>query len=821
MEKTPSEPPTSRSGKSVREAVRKAMWSRSSNTARLGAGLISLGITATGNAAAAALFPPTFELSSLQAANGGDGTAGFVLEGIDALDRSASAVSGTGDVNGDDIADLLIGARSAGSIDKPKRGETYVVFGRDRDNPFPANFELASLTFAGGNDGSIGVTINGNAAFDYSGQGLGAAGDINGDGIDDLLIGAARSAQMGLPMAGEAIAVFGRFAQHPFPAEFELSTIEAMHGGDGSLGFVMTGDSAHDFIGFTVSTAGDVNDDDVDDFIVGSGNNASYSYVVFGRGTGDAFPPAIDLAALGSKNGGDGSTGFVANLGGQVAAAGDINGDGVDDVLFGAPYSNRAHLIFGASSFSANEQADLTIIGQSPSLLGESVSGVGDVNGDGLDDIMIGAPDVWSGSVQVAGATYVIFGRPIGSEFPVELETSSLLSNGGGDGSVGIVFFGVDELDGSGAAVSGAGDINGDGVNDFMINAYQADAGGVESAGEVYVVFGRSEDNMFPAETQLSSLLEENGNDGSTGFVIHGIQPYDTAGHTLDGLGDINGDGLDDIVLGTFRADPDGNTTAGESYVIFGRAPDTDNDGVFDPVDNCPDHPNSDQADFDFDGIGDACDANNTPQFTSSPTVDATARVAYNYQVTTSDPDAGDSVAISLNTSATWLTLTPTGNGAGTLTGIPNDSDVGSSEVSLDATDGTDTSTQVFVVEVAPRPADTVAPVITLVGASTINLSVGGNFNDPGATAADDVDGDLTDEIVTTNNVNTTAAGTYSVMYDVRDSAGNTAETVSRAVIVSAASGGGSGGGGGGAITFLQVGGLFALLCWRRRSAKA
>lgn len=800
----------------VRAAVRRALSPQFRKTSRWGAGLISLGLTTTGSAMAAALFPPEFELSSLKAANGGDGSTGFVLKGVDAGDRSAIAVSAGGDINGDNIADLLIGAESADTVDKPNRGETYVVFGRERDHPFPTDFELASLTIAGGGDGSIGLVMNGNAAFDYSGRGLGAPGDINGDGVDDLLIGAARSDQMGLPMAGEAVAVFGRSAQNPFPAEFELSTIEEVNGGDGSRGFVMTGGDTYSFLGSSVSMAGDVNDDGINDFIIGSARGGTY--VVFGRAAGDPFPASFDLTTLAAINGGDGSIGFGTDLSGQVAAAGDINGDGVDDVILGDGYNHRASVIFGASSFSANEQADLTIVGLS---VGSSVSGAGDVNGDGLDDIIVGAPHVWSGSIQQAGATYVIFGRQAGDDFPAEIDISSLFTSGGGDGSVGVVFIGIDQLDRSGDSVSGAGDLNGDGVNDFMINAYMADGGGRESAGEVYVVFGRSQDNPFPAETALSSLLAANGNDGSLGFIINGIQPYDTAGHTLDELGDLNGDGLNDIVLGTFRADPDGKDVAGESYVIFGRANDTDNDGIYDPVDNCPEHPNADQADFDADGIGDACDPNNTPQFTSSPVVAATAGVEYNYQVTTSDPDTGASVAIALNTSATWLTLNPTGNGTATLTGTPTDSDVGSVEVTLDATDGTDTSTQVFVVDIAPQPADTMAPVITLIGAATINLTVGASFNDPGATAADDVDGDLTDDIVATSNVNTAAAGTYSVMYDVSDSAGNAAETVSRTVIVTAAGSGGSGGGGGGAIDFLQLGGLLALIGWRRRSATA
>ena len=151
-----------------------------------------------------------------------------------------------------------------------------------------------------------------------------------------------------------------------------------------------------------------------------------------------------------------------------------------------------------------------------------------------------------------------MFGRPDGSPFTSPFELSDL------DGSNGFVIHGIDVDDQSGEAVSGLGDVNGDGVDDLLIGSnFQSRIG--DNIGESYVVFGRPAGSPFTSPLELSDL------DGSDGFVIHGIDADDRSGSTVSGLGDVNGDDVDDLLIGARFADPNGNDS-GESYVVFGRS---------------------------------------------------------------------------------------------------------------------------------------------------------------------------------------------------------------------------------------------------------
>ena len=187
---------------------------------------------------------------------------------------------------------------------------------------------------------------------------------------------------------------------------------------------------------------------------------------------------------------------------------------------------------------------------------GDSVSSAGDVNGDGFDDLIIGAYGGDPGGHRGAGESYVVFGKSDGFGSAVDLSTL--------DGITGFRLDGVDADDLSGSSVSNAGDVNGDGFDDLIVGASLAAPDGDSSAGESYVVFGKS--GGFGSALDLSTL------DGTTGFRVDGIDAGDQSGRSVSSVGDVNGDGFDDLIIGAPYGDPGGDYAAGESYVVFGRA---------------------------------------------------------------------------------------------------------------------------------------------------------------------------------------------------------------------------------------------------------
>jgi hypothetical protein len=491
---------------------------------------------------------------------------GTIIYGADNVDQSGYSVSSAGDVNGDGFDDLIIGAMGADGAENAKSysGDSYLIFGAAS---LPPTINLANL-------GSAGITIFGADAGDRSGFSVSNAGDINGDGFDDLVVGAYRAAASGnaKSFAGESYVIFGAAS---LPPTINLANL-------GSAGITIFGAESEDFSGRSVSTAGDVNGDGFDDLIIGAmgadgaENAKSYSgdsYLIFGAAS---LPPTINLANLGAV----GTTIFGAGAddrsGWSVSRAGDINGDGFDDLVIAAsradasgdakPDAGETYVIFGAQSLPetidlANLGAEgITIFGADAfDRSGWSVSSAGDVNGDGFDDLIIGAfgadplGDVIAKTY--AGESYVIFGA---QSFPATIDLANL-------GSAGITIFGADENDQSGTSVSNAGDVNGDGFDDLFIGARQADAfyNGKSYSGESYLIFGAA---TLPAMIDLANL-------GSAGIIIFGADTYDNSGQAVSSAGDVNGDGFDDLVLGVRLADSLGNakSDAGETYVIFGR----------------------------------------------------------------------------------------------------------------------------------------------------------------------------------------------------------------------------------------------------------
>ncbi len=528
------------------------------------------GVLITLAGAAAALgadpFPAVITLSTL------NGTDGYVINGIAANDLSGESVSAAGDVNGDGIGDILIGAFRVSSGGYALNGEAYVVFGGPAVGASGA-FNLSALT------GSNGFAMRGRGPNHQCGRSVSSAGDVNGDGIGDVIVGARGASPNGLYAAGESYVVFGR--NTPFAASMDLGLLS------GATGFALQGIDALDYSGFSVSGAGDVNGDGVDDVIVGAYSadpnavsKSGESYVVFG-GPGVGGPGTAALLAL------NGTNGFVLNgidmndfSGWTVSDAGDINGDGVGDVVIGAQWANpnahnasgETYVVFGkdisiVGSFAAS--IELSALNGSDGFVLNGidtydrsalpVASAGDVNGDGIDDLLIGAyladPNGQSG----AGETYIIFGAVgIGASGTLNLSTLN--------GTNGFTINGASANDGAGLSAASAGDVNDDGYADVVIGAYHAVPDGQVWAGMTYVVFGGPGVGAS-GSVNLSSL------NGTNGFALQGDVAYDRSGISVSSAGDVNGDGVDDILIGASRADPNGLSSAGQTYVVFGRGP--------------------------------------------------------------------------------------------------------------------------------------------------------------------------------------------------------------------------------------------------------
>ncbi|MCM2264081.1 MAG: integrin alpha [Desulfuromonadales bacterium] len=501
------------------------------------------------------------------------------------------------------------------------------LFNTDSFAEFPPQLELSSL------DGTNGFVLKGNDNGDMTGGSVASAGDFNGDGIKDIIVGARYHDSL----TGRAYVVYGK---NNWPASINLAEINGLNG------FIINGMPTQNFsiFGESVASAGDFNADGISDLIIGArGVDFVTGEVYIIYGTSGMISSPFDLTQL------NGSNGLIIKgvtsgdeAGYSVAGCGDFNGDDIDDIIVGALSADsiagtednrgKAYIIFGKPGGHPTPLRLANLTAEQGLVLhgvadwdqaGWSVAGANDVNGDGLSDIITGAPHVNPDGVNY-GQAYVVFGRATptltGSIHLDSLDgnngfkiSSGLTASGFFGGSVaGIgdinadgyadvivgardaygstgrayVIYGsateyppiivAELLDGQtgfklacsemeggscGESVAGAGDLNGDGCLDFTVGAPGKYPNGLLS-GQTFVIYGRAE--AFPEQFSLDNL------DGVEGFKINGVSEFDASGSSVAALGDINNDNADDLIIGAPYAWAS-NVDHGEAYVVLGR----------------------------------------------------------------------------------------------------------------------------------------------------------------------------------------------------------------------------------------------------------
>jgi hypothetical protein len=478
----------------------------------------------------------------------------ITIYGADGSDGAGMSIT-SGDINGDLINDIIISAPSSWGPNNyfAYSGEVYVIFGNSTPSPIIYLKSQPDIVLYGGD------------RYDRFGTVV-TTGDINGDGIEDLLVSArAASGENNLRNSCGEVYIF--YGNPSFPSIWDLSTKPA--------NVTIYGKEMVDYIGDAL-TSGDVNGDNKDDIIIGcrwadgpnnTRTNSGEAYVIYGN---VSLPPLIDLAVFNTSNY---TTIYGRDIGdyfGMDIAVGDVNSDNFDDLIVSAPLgsglyniksvSGEVHIIFGNQSLNSTidlsgSMANFTIFGaDTGDMIGKKLTS-GNINGDDFDDIIIGAiyADGQNESKSDCGEVYIIYGN---TSFQQNIFTNE----------ADIIIYGQETQDNMGNAIA-VGDVNGDNYDDLIIGASQADGSREgNDFGEAYIINGS---NSLPSTIDLASDNPDILIYGAEGSIESGYYG-DRAGTTVL-LSDLNGDNKDEIILSAMGADGRSNKklSSGEIYIIL------------------------------------------------------------------------------------------------------------------------------------------------------------------------------------------------------------------------------------------------------------
>ena len=444
-------------------------------------------------------------------------------------DRAGASLTFVGDVDADGLGDFLVPAyfnSEAGS----SAGKVYLVRSADLSSG-PGDYYL----------GDLPIAFTGGMTTEEAGHAAGPAGDIDGDGLDDMLICGYRN-DIPATDVGRVYVVFGASLGEP--------GVRSLTGAD--LTFI--GEAEDNRLGHNVGAAGDMDGDGVDDLLLGSYGHASQ-----GMNTGKIYiVPGSSLSAGLERTVGTEEYMYLGEAmedaaGHAIRTANDVDGDGLQDAVVGARVNGtgafeggKGYVILGSSLGTPGEvrslaDADYAYYGTvEGGWLGYQAAGAGDVDGDGLADIMYGAHT----SDSSRGRVYLIYGSSLGPS----LQAAEVAE---------VIFEGQNWADQAGRSIAPAGEVDGDDRADLLIGARNAG----DRIGRAYLVLGDS----------LSEGVFDLG-DSDMRFI--GEERLDEAGYTVSSAGDVNGDGLDDILVGSWQANSvegggEEDSGAGLAYLIL------------------------------------------------------------------------------------------------------------------------------------------------------------------------------------------------------------------------------------------------------------